>query len=628
MFILIPLGGIGQRFKDNKYLQPKALINIFGKPILYYLLESLNLDNIDFVYIPYNKEYSKFRFEDKLTKDFPNINFKFLKLDEDTGGSAETVNIAINKLTIKDMPVLCLDGDNFYTCDIIKLWSGKNTIFTFEDEFSASIYSYIEIKNNKIMDIVEKEKISNYACSGAYGFRSYKELLKYTQFILDNNIREKSEFYISTTIKQMLKNQIDFEPKIISKNNWHCLGTPVQLRQFYNNYPKFSCLDNNCNMKNMRICFDLDNTLVTFPKVRGDYSTVLPIQENINFLKYLYKFGNTIIIYTARRMKTHHGNIGKIMSDIGRITFDTLEKFDIPFDEIYFGKPCADVYIDDLAVNCFSDLEKTLGFYMDNIKPRSFNSLNEDIIHTYTKKSNDLSGEIYYYNNIPKEIKDLFPLLLDYDENNKWYKMEKINGLTATSLYLSELMTKDVLRHIMNTLRRIQSIPVNNQNINIYENYGAKLQDRFENYDYSRFPNYEHIYNTIYNNLNEYKGKISLIHGDYVMTNILINNFGKIKLIDMRGKVGETYTIYGDWLYDWAKLYQSLIGYDKILQNKNISKEYEQNMMQYFQEYFISLYSEQEFENLKTVTKSLLFSLIPMHDDDKCAQYFMLINKI
>ena len=59
------------------------------------------------------------------------------------------------------------------------------------------------------------------------------------------------------------------------------------------------------------------------------------------------------------------------------------------------------------------------------------------------------------------------------------------------------------------------------------------------------------------------------------MTNILINKYDKIKFIDMRGKQGKECTIYGDWLYDWAKLYQSLIGYDKILQDKNISLEYE-----------------------------------------------------
>ena len=83
----------------------------------------------------------------------------------------------------------------------------------------------------------------------------------------------------------------------------------------------------------------------------NDYTSVEPIQKNINIVKYLKSLGHTIIIYTARRMKTHNGNIGKIISDIGKITLESLDKFNIPYDEIYFGKPFADYYIDDLSLS-------------------------------------------------------------------------------------------------------------------------------------------------------------------------------------------------------------------------------------------------------------------------------------
>ena len=55
MIVLIPIGGIGNRFKENGYTKPKALINVFGKSILSYLLENLNLDKIEYIVIPYNK---------------------------------------------------------------------------------------------------------------------------------------------------------------------------------------------------------------------------------------------------------------------------------------------------------------------------------------------------------------------------------------------------------------------------------------------------------------------------------------------------------------------------------------------------------------------------------------------
>ena len=638
MIILIPLGGKGERFKICGYKKPKALINIFGKPILYYLLDNLNINRTDLIYIPYNKDYEQYRFETQIKKDYPNYNFKFFKLEQDTLGAAHTINLALNNLALNntyinqnDENILCLDCDNFYTCDIINMWNKDNQIFTIYDVNTNPIFSYINITDNFITDIKEKEKISNYACTGAYGFKSWKTLLYYTSIVIDKNMVQQNELYTSSVIKLMLTENIKFTNQQIDYTKFHCLGTPIQLKLFYNNYPAVSCIDNKINLKKMRFCFDLDNTLVTHPEIKDDYRSVKPITENINFLRYIKKFNHTIIIYTARRMKTHEGNIGKITADIGKITFETLEKFNIPFDEIYFGKPYADVYIDDLSLNCFDDLEKYTGFYLDHINPRSFNELSNNIINIYEKKSTNLSGEIYYYKNIPSDLKDLFPLFIDYDINNTWYKIEKINGITVTSMYLSEILTEDNLLHIMNSINRLHKYNFKvDTSYNIYENYCNKLKKRFENYDYSKFKNSELIYNDLFYKLKIYEennlGKKSIIHGDTVMTNILINNFGKIKFIDMNGQLGDVLTLFGDELYDWAKLYQSLIGYDKILMDKKISNLYEIKMINFFINYIKSIYDNDILQYIKLITKSLLFSLIPLHDNDKCFKYYELIS--
>jgi hypothetical protein len=68
-----------------------------------------------------------------------------------------------------------------------------------------------------------------------------------------------------------------------------------------------------------------------------------------------------------------------------------------------------------------------------------------------------------------------------------------------------------------------------------------------------------------------------------------------------------------------------LIGYDKILQGKEIYSKYENDIITYFKEYFISMFSINDFENLKLITKSLLFSLIPLHDNYKTDKYYNLI---
>ena len=628
MIIIIPIGGIGQRFKENGYKKPKALINIYGKPIISYLLDNLNTDNIDYIFIPYNKEYKKYRFEDLLIKNYSKINFRFFCLENNTRGAAETINISINNLNEeRNIPVLCLDSDNFYTCDIISQWNGDNCVFSFEDKNENPIYSYVKInENNEIIDIKEKDKISSNACTGAYGFNSINHLKKYTSKIIEGNITQKSEFYTSGVIKEMISEGQIFKNQTILHSNFTCLGSPLQLKFFYNNYPCKNSFNNEIMIKNKRFCFDLDNTLVSFPTIINDYTSVKPIQKNIDFLKYLKSFGNTIIIYTARRMKTHNGNIGKINSDIGKITFETLDKFNIPYDEIYFGKPYADFYIDDLALNCFDDLEKEMGYYNNKIEPRDFHTISVGSFDTIIKNG-DLKGENYYYDNIPQSLKDIFPLKIS--GNSKNIVIEKIHGLTVTELYLSEMLTKDTFTHILNSINRIQNCDIINDDINIYENYSSKLINRYKNFDFSKFENSKPIYESLLVKLQYYEknnlGKKKVIHGDPVFTNIIINNYGKIKFIDMRGKLGDKLTIYGDWLYDWAKIYQSIIGYDEILLSKIIDSNYKENIIYIFKKYFIDKFSEKDFDNLKIITKSLLFTLIPLHNNEKCIKYYKLL---
>ena len=641
MIVIIPLGGTGQRFKEHNYSEPKALIRIFGIPILFYLLNNLqHAKDLSFIYIPYNPEYTKYNFEDMIRKHYPTLPFRFYNLEGNTRGALETVYISLSKLDdadSADQPVLCLDSDNFYTCDIIGLWNRNNQVFVFDDsENNSEIYSFVKpmsSSDSTIVDIKEKQRISDLACTGAYGFRSLKELMSNAKYLLDNMIQQKNEFYISGVIKHLIASGDIFTYQLVSKMHYNCLGTPLQVRQFINNYPGVSCINNHKKIEKLRFCFDLDNTLVTYPEVSGDYSTVKPIQSMINYLKYLKSFGHTIIIYTARRMKTCNGNVGSVIANVGKVTLDTLEKFNIPYDEFYFGKPYADFYIDDNAINAFDDIEKKTGFYNNKIETRYFNQIVSSSIDTIIKRGADLAGEIYYYNHIPVEIKDMFPIFISSHGDNT-YTIERIAGTTATELYLSNLLSENTLVHIMKSIRRIQENPVSdNDVVNIYKNYAEKLHQRYTSYNYSVFNDAERTYRELYDKLVEYErnnaGRKTIIHGDPVLTNILINKYDKIKFIDMRGKVGDTLTIYGDWLYDWAKLYQSLCGYDRILQGKEVNNIYESRMLEVFKNTFIKWYSDADFEHLKVITKSLLFTLIPLHTDSyKVEQYYNLISKI
>jgi capsule biosynthesis phosphatase len=99
----------------------------------------------------------------------------------------------------------------------------------------------------------------------------------------------------------------------------------------------------------MRICIDLDGVICNLKKDGQSYHELLPVEGAVEKLKEFQNAGHYIIINTARHMKTCGANIGLVNSRISLDTLTWLQKFEVPFDEIYFGKPWAEIYIDDNA---------------------------------------------------------------------------------------------------------------------------------------------------------------------------------------------------------------------------------------------------------------------------------------
>ena len=104
----------------------------------------------------------------------------------------------------------------------------------------------------------------------------------------------------------------------------------------------------------MRIVIDLDGTICPIKQKGESYADLKPFPGAVEKLHALREAGHYLIISTARNMATCDSNLGKVMRNVGKVTLDWLEQYGIPYDEIYFGKPNAEVYIDDRALR-FSD---------------------------------------------------------------------------------------------------------------------------------------------------------------------------------------------------------------------------------------------------------------------------------
>ena len=104
------------------------------------------------------------------------------------------------------------------------------------------------------------------------------------------------------------------------------------------------------NNKKLRICIDLDGTICEIRKEGETYADVKVKAGAAEKIHALRAAGHTVIINTARNMGSTGHNVGKALKNVGKMTFEWLDKNGIEYDEIFFGKPNADITIDDRVV--------------------------------------------------------------------------------------------------------------------------------------------------------------------------------------------------------------------------------------------------------------------------------------
>lgn len=98
---------------------------------------------------------------------------------------------------------------------------------------------------------------------------------------------------------------------------------------------------------------DIDGTLCPIKEKGERYEDLVPYKEIIEKLKYYKENGAKIILFTSRNMNSYQGNLGLINKNTAKILLEWLEKWDIPYDEILYGKPWPGekgFYVDDRSV--------------------------------------------------------------------------------------------------------------------------------------------------------------------------------------------------------------------------------------------------------------------------------------
>ena len=231
------MAGMGNRFRKVGYKIPKYRIEVKGKTLFEWSLDSLvdyNLHVEKYVFVVQRADNSS-----EFIKEKCNIygieNLNIVEIDGLTDGQATTCMLAL-PFCDKNNPIMVYNIDTSVEPYAMKYEAinGDGHIPCFYAE--GDHWSFVRTDNEgKVIEVKEKSRISDNCSLGAYYFSSAELYYKlYNQFYCDNDSIENNERYIAPLYNYMIKKGMKVTMSIVPADKVHVLGTPEELEMFKN----------------------------------------------------------------------------------------------------------------------------------------------------------------------------------------------------------------------------------------------------------------------------------------------------------------------------------------------------------------------------------------------------------
>jgi len=255
MKIVIPMAGKGSRFLDVadsnlEYKKPKPLINVKGKPMVTWAVESLHDFNPkpeDLIFIC-RKDHDDDHGISKSLKELFGEKIKIVLIDAITRGAAETV-LKAKEFINSDEDIIVSDSDHYFDGSFLheKVMNksedthGIIPVFIPPDKDPKWSFSLVE-KGDVITAVGEKDKElaakGALANIGGYYFSHGNVFVREVEeAIAENDLtgdEGKKEFYVAPIYQRLIKKNMKIVAAITPRV-WG-LGTPKDVEYFEANF--------------------------------------------------------------------------------------------------------------------------------------------------------------------------------------------------------------------------------------------------------------------------------------------------------------------------------------------------------------------------------------------------------
>lgn len=235
--ILMPMGGLGQRFRDEGYDKPKPLIEVDGTAMFLKALGSFDAypGEKRHLFVVRQDAEDNYGLATDIKKLQPDAQISMLQ--KDTRGAVETSLLARGYIE-QDLPLVIMDCDfSFASAEYFKKVAElaehgayDGVLLSFDSDWDR--YSYARTnKAGEVVETAEKKVISHNALAGAYCFGSGKLFIEAADKLMLQPLGEEiKEYYISLLYNLLLA--AGKKIALARVDRFNSFGTPQELKHY------------------------------------------------------------------------------------------------------------------------------------------------------------------------------------------------------------------------------------------------------------------------------------------------------------------------------------------------------------------------------------------------------------
>jgi NDP-sugar pyrophosphorylase family protein len=237
--IVIPMAGLGSRFADMGYENPKPFIDVAGKPMIERVLDNLYTPEAKFILLAREEHINNY--SSYITKINEKYNSVIFPVNGLTQGTACTVLLA-REMINDNIPLVIANSDQIVDMNFVdfiddaKSRNLDGSILTFMDSKRDPKWSFASLNdNNLVKEVREKDPISDYATVGIYYFKRGMDFVEGAIDMILEQDTVNNEYYTCPVYNFLIKKKFDIGIYNIKDSAMHGIGTPEDLNLYLKN---------------------------------------------------------------------------------------------------------------------------------------------------------------------------------------------------------------------------------------------------------------------------------------------------------------------------------------------------------------------------------------------------------